>query len=65
MEEARLTTREIYNLAYERLLDLWNMEHEKQEKFIREYGRENKITKAWEERRWKELQILCKMMNEL
>lgn len=40
-----ITTYEIYRHAYHNILALWAAETERNERFIKEYGRENSIAK--------------------
>lgn len=40
-----ITTYEIYRHAYHNLLALWSTETERNERFIKEHGRENSIAK--------------------
>ena len=41
-----INTYEIYRHAWNNLLALWSTETERNERFVKEYGRENSIAKA-------------------
>lgn len=65
MNENTLTAERIYELAAQKLTELWHMQNKKNYRFLLEHGRKNSIGEAREEKYWKQLKELEEIMRNL